>query len=89
MCSEIQEALGCTICVLLLRRLLALLPGHIKLYGVEDLSMAPQLQARFALPVIGKIHFKSPSAFYSAAICARLATPYDFGSGQPIPQIES
>jgi hypothetical protein len=47
--------------------------ADIELYNVEDLSKAPQLQARFALPVTpDALWFEYPSVFHSAASCARL-----------------
>ncbi|KAG1748404.1 uncharacterized protein EDB91DRAFT_878106 [Suillus paluster] len=52
--------------------------GHIELYDVEDLSKAPQLQARFILPVHTELGvFHHPSVFHSAASCAHLAIPDD------------
>ncbi|KAG2068463.1 hypothetical protein BDR04DRAFT_1232783 [Suillus decipiens] len=51
--------------------------NHIELYDVEDLSKAPQLQARFALPCIGNMSFydiRYPPVFHSASSCAYLAT---------------
>ncbi|KAG0700345.1 hypothetical protein DFH29DRAFT_932677 [Suillus ampliporus] len=49
--------------------------GHIELYDVEDLSKAPQLQARFILPVHTELGaFRHPSVFHSAASCAHLKT---------------
>ncbi|KAG0700326.1 hypothetical protein DFH29DRAFT_637304 [Suillus ampliporus] len=52
--------------------------GHIELYNVEDPSKAPQLQARFILPVHTELGaFRHPSIFHSAASCAHLKTPGD------------
>jgi hypothetical protein len=48
----------------------------IELYNVEDLSEAPQLEARFALPVSSQtLRFEYPSIFHSAASCARVVEP--------------
>ncbi|KAG1749655.1 uncharacterized protein EDB91DRAFT_757242 [Suillus paluster] len=50
--------------------------GHIELYDVEDLSKAPQLQARFALPFYTPhFAFRYPSVFHSASSCAHLVAP--------------
>ncbi|KAG1717273.1 hypothetical protein EDB19DRAFT_2033029 [Suillus lakei] len=52
--------------------------GHMELYHIEDLSKAPQLHARFLLPIHGaEGAFDHPSTFHSAASCARLALPED------------
>ncbi|KAG1737983.1 hypothetical protein EDB19DRAFT_2025492 [Suillus lakei] len=52
--------------------------GHVELYHIEDLSQAPQLHARFLLPIYGtEGAFDHPSTFHSAASCARLALPED------------
>ncbi|KAG1737986.1 hypothetical protein EDB19DRAFT_2039748 [Suillus lakei] len=46
--------------------------GHVELYHIEDLSKAPQLHARFMLPIHGAEGiFDHPSTFHSAASCAR------------------
>ncbi|KAJ8586780.1 hypothetical protein M405DRAFT_822756 [Rhizopogon salebrosus TDB-379] len=48
----------------------------IELYNVEDLSEAPQLEARFTLPVSSQtLRFEYPSTFHSAASCARVVEP--------------
>ncbi|OJA18339.1 hypothetical protein AZE42_06206 [Rhizopogon vesiculosus] len=46
-------------------------------YNVEDLSSAPQFQARFRMPVIGlqNLWFPHPPVFHSTSSCARLAAP--------------
>ncbi|OAX31178.1 hypothetical protein K503DRAFT_870733 [Rhizopogon vinicolor AM-OR11-026] len=45
-------------------------------YNVEDLSNAPQLQARFRMPLIStQLRFRYPSVFHSTSSCTRLAAP--------------
>ncbi|OJA18340.1 hypothetical protein AZE42_06207 [Rhizopogon vesiculosus] len=52
--------------------------AEIELYNVEDLSKAPQLQARFMLPVIPQsLLLRYPSVFHSTPSCARLTAPGD------------
>ncbi|KAG1737975.1 hypothetical protein EDB19DRAFT_2039741 [Suillus lakei] len=52
--------------------------GHVELYHTEGLSKAPQLHARFMLPIHGaEGTFDHPSTFHSAASCARLSLPED------------
>jgi hypothetical protein len=59
-------------------KLLALTPdGHIELYDIEDLSEAPQLKARFMLPIVYPERFHYPSVFHSASACAHLNAPDD------------
>ena len=47
--------------------------GHIELYDIKDMSMSPQLQARFVLPD-SVSQFRYPSDFHSASTCARITT---------------
>ncbi|KAG0700087.1 hypothetical protein DFH29DRAFT_651373 [Suillus ampliporus] len=66
------------ICFLTKEKLLALTSrGHIELYDVEDLSKAPQLQARFTLPICTphNFRFQYPSVFHGASSCAHLVAP--------------
>ncbi|KAG2113958.1 hypothetical protein DEU56DRAFT_933931 [Suillus clintonianus] len=57
--------------------------GQIHLYNIEDASKAPQLQAKFMLPVNDITFngfyggFDHPSIFHSATSCAGLAAPDD------------
>src|SRR6267154_2879516 len=57
-------------------KLLVSSEDHIKLYNVEDLSKAPQLQARFILPVSSLyFDFDFSSVFHSTSSCGHLAGP--------------
>jgi hypothetical protein len=48
----------------------------IELYDIEDLSKAPQLQARFMLPIDSiDFKFQYPSVFHDALGCAHLLAP--------------
>ncbi|KAG2127319.1 hypothetical protein BD769DRAFT_763307 [Suillus cothurnatus] len=48
----------------------------IELYDIEDLSKAPQLQARFMLPIhLIDFEFQYPSVFHDALGCAHLMAP--------------
>jgi len=49
---------------------------QIELYDVENLSKAPQLQARFMVPVTPQfLSLEYPSVFHSTSSCAHLAAP--------------
>ncbi|KAG0696613.1 hypothetical protein DFH29DRAFT_193333 [Suillus ampliporus] len=65
------------LCFLTPEKLLALTSESlIELYDVEDLSKAPQLQARFMMPIrtLG-FRFQYPSVYHSASSCAHLRAP--------------
>ncbi|KAG1741854.1 uncharacterized protein EDB91DRAFT_317384 [Suillus paluster] len=77
------------ICFLTMEKLLALSRGHMELYDVKDLTKAPQLQARFTLPV-NAFDFCSryPSILHSARLLFMNIPPSQFNKdGLTVPWI--